>query len=107
MFLVSTPGTTLAACSEGLMGSFPAHSARTSEIFEEWLIETIEGLERLRGEANDNKIAPFAVNLGAHPSNACMAPELEKCIKYRVPVALTSNGAPADSLSRIHGSARV
>lgn len=102
MFLVSTPAMTLAACSEGLMGSFPAHSARTSEIFEEWLIETIEGLERLRGSANAGKIAPFAVNLVVHPSNARMAGDLEKCIKYRVPVILTSKGAPTDVVSRIH-----
>jgi nitronate monooxygenase len=102
MFLVSTPAMTLAACSEGLMGSFPAHSARTSEIFEKWLIETIEGLERLRGGASTNKIAPFAVNLVVHPSNARMADDLEKCIKYRVPVVLTSKGAPTDVISRIH-----
>ena len=102
MFLVSTPAMTLAACSEGLMGSFPAHTARTSEIFEEWLIETIEGLERLRGEASESRIAPFAVNLVVHPSNARMADDLEKCIRYRVPVVLTSKGAPTDVVSRIH-----
>ncbi|WP_246756548.1 nitronate monooxygenase family protein [Bradyrhizobium diazoefficiens] len=102
MFLVSTPAMTLAACSEGVMGSFPAHTARTSEIFEKWLIEAIEGLKRLRGEVNENKIAPFAVNLVVHPSNARMADDLEKCIKYRVPVVLTSKGAPTDVISRIH-----
>ncbi|WP_375784443.1 NAD(P)H-dependent flavin oxidoreductase [Bradyrhizobium sp. Pha-3] len=102
MFLVSTPAMTLAACSEGLMGSFPAHSARSSEILEDWLIETIEGLERLRGEANDSKVAPFAVNLVVHPSNARLADDLEKCIKYRVPVVLTSKGAPTDIIARIH-----
>jgi nitronate monooxygenase len=102
MFLVSTPAMTLAACSEGVMGSFPAHSARTSEIFEEWLIETIEGLERLRDGGNENKIAPFAVNLVVHPSNARMADDLEKCIRYRVPVVLTSKGVPTDVVSRIH-----
>jgi nitronate monooxygenase len=102
MFLVSTPAMTIAACSEGLMGSFPAHSARTSEIFEEWLIETIGGLERLRDMANGSKIAPFAVNLVVHPSNVRMADDLKKCIKYRVPVVLTSKGAPTDVISQIH-----
>ncbi|WP_342726325.1 nitronate monooxygenase [Bradyrhizobium sp. B097] len=102
MFLVSTPAMTLAACSEGLLGSFPAHGTRTPEVFEEWLIETTEGLERLRGESDGKMIAPFAVNLVVHPSNPRMEGDLEKCIKYRVPVVLTSKGAPPDAVARIH-----
>lgn len=102
MFLVSTPAMTIAACSEGLMGSFPAHGTRTPEVFEQWLIETIEGLERLRDESNGKKIAPFAVNLVVHPSNIRMADDLERCIKFRVPVVLTSKGAPPDLVGRIH-----
>ena len=102
MFLVSTPAMTLAACSEGLMGSFPAHGTRTREIFEEWLIETTDGLKHLQKQAAGNKIAPFAVNLVVHPSNTRVAGDLELCIKYRVPVVLTSKGAPTDVIARIH-----
>ncbi len=102
MFLVSTPAMTLAACSEGLMGSFPAHGTRTREVFEEWLIETTDGLKRLDEQAAGNKIAPFAVNLVVHPSNTRMEGDLELCIKYRVPVVLTSKGAPTDLIARIH-----
>jgi nitronate monooxygenase len=102
MFLVSTPAMTLAACAEGLMGSFPAHGTRSPEVFEQWLVETIEGLKRLRDQNDGGKIAPFAVNLVVHPSNIRMNDDLERCIKYRVPVVLTSKGAPSDIVARIH-----
>jgi nitronate monooxygenase len=102
MFLVSTPAMALAACSEGVLGSFPAHATRTRELFESWLIETIDGLKRLHDLQTESKIAPFAVNLVVHPSNPRMAGDLELCIRYRVPVVLTSKGAPKDAVARIH-----
>jgi nitronate monooxygenase len=101
MFLVSNPAMALAACSEGVMGSYPAHGTRSREEFEAWLVETIEGLKRLQGETNA-KPAPFAVNLVVHPSNPRMEGDLELCIKYRVPVVLSSKGAPGDAVKRIH-----
>ncbi|WP_315830929.1 nitronate monooxygenase family protein [Bradyrhizobium prioriisuperbiae] len=102
MFLVSTPAMTLAACSEGLMGSFPAHGTRTREVFEQWLVEITQGLKRLHEDASGSKIAPFAVNLVVHPSNTRLQGDLELCIKYQVPVVLTSKGAPTDVIARIH-----
>ncbi len=102
MFLVSTPAMTLAACSEGLMGSFPAHGTRTREEFEQWLVETTQGLKLLQEHASGSKIAPFAVNLVVHSSNTRMQGDLDLCIKYRVPVVLTSKGAPTDVIARIH-----
>jgi nitronate monooxygenase len=102
MFLVSTPAMTIAACSEGLMGSFPAHGTRTPEILEEWLIQTTEALKRLQEQSDGRKIAPFAVNLVVHSSNPRMKSDLDRCIKYKVPVVLTSKGAPADVVARIH-----
>ena len=38
MFLVSNPKMAIAACRSGVIGSYPAHSTRTGEIFEEWLM---------------------------------------------------------------------
>ena len=34
MFLVSKPKMAIAACRAGVIGSYPAHSTRTREIFE-------------------------------------------------------------------------
>ncbi|MGE3142047.1 MAG: NAD(P)H-dependent flavin oxidoreductase [Hyphomonadaceae bacterium] len=104
MFLVSSPAMTLAACAEGVMGSFPAHATRTREVFEDWLKEVEAGLAALRANANANgrKIAPYAVNLVTHASNPRMAGDLELCIEYRVPVVLTSKSAPTAAVDRIH-----
>ena len=96
MFLVSTPAMALAACGRGVMGSFPAHSTRTREGFADWLSETENGLKEL-----DNP-APFAVNLVVHPTNDRYPGDLDLCIQHKVPVILTSKGAPKDAFSKIH-----
>src|SRR5216683_395316 len=101
MFLVSNPALTLACCSEGIMGSFPAHGTRSREEFQAWLDEMQEGMKRL--EDTGRKPAPWAVNLVVHPSNPRYPGDLELVEKYQVPVVLTSKGAPGDAIKRIHG----
>jgi nitronate monooxygenase len=101
MFLVSNPALTLACCSEGLMGSFPAHGTRSREEFQAWLDEMIEGIRKL--EDAGKTPAPWAVNLVVHPSNPRYPGDLELVEKYKVPVVLTSKGAPGDAIKRIHG----
>jgi len=96
MFLVSNPKMALAACSRGVMGSFPAHSTRTREIFAEWIDE----MERGVGDMEEP--GPWAVNLVVHPTNKRMEGDLELCIKHKIPVILTSKGAPDDVFDRIH-----
>jgi nitronate monooxygenase len=102
MFLVSSPALVLATCEEGVLGSFPAHSTRTREQFEDWLLEIKNGLESMRAETPGRRIAPFAVNLVTHPSNLRMEGDLTLCIKHRVPIVLTSKGAPTEAVKRIH-----
>jgi nitronate monooxygenase len=99
MFLVSNPSMAIAACRAGVMGSYPAHSTRTPEIFEEWLIETEAALQALK-DVGENP-APFAVNLVVHSSNARMQGDLELVIKHKVPIVLTSKGAPDDVFKKI------
>jgi nitronate monooxygenase len=101
MFLVSNPALTLACCSEGIMGSFPAHGTRSREEFQAWLDEMQEGMKRL--EDAGKKPAPWAVNLVVHASNPRYPGDLELVEKYQVPVVLTSKGAPGDAIKRIHG----
>ncbi|MEG9862408.1 MAG: nitronate monooxygenase [Parvularculales bacterium] len=96
MFLVSNPSLTLAAASQGVIGSFPAHATRTREIFKDWLDDMQAGLAEL-----DNP-PPYAVNLVVHPTNERMPGDLELCERYKVPIVLTSKGAPKDTFSRIH-----
>ncbi|MHA7900473.1 MAG: NAD(P)H-dependent flavin oxidoreductase [Henriciella sp.] len=96
MFLTSNPPMAIAACSRGVIGSYPAHATRTREIFAEWLVETEEGLSEI-----DNP-APYAVNLVVHPTNDRYPGDLELCAKHKVPIILTSKGAPEDAFDKIH-----
>src|SRR5438045_7743915 len=67
MFLVSNPALTLACCSEGIMGSFPAHGTRSREEFQAWLDDMQEGMKRL--EESAKKPATWAVRLVVDDSN--------------------------------------
>src|SRR5258707_12338387 len=59
------------------------------------------GMKRL--EDAGRKPAPWAVNIVVHASNPRYPGDLELVEKYRVPVVLTSKGAPGDAIKRIHG----
>ncbi len=96
MFLISSPEMALAACSRGVMGSFPAHSTRTREDFVRWLDQMQTGLAEM------DKPTPWAVNLVVHPSNKRYPGDLDLCIERKVPVVLTSKGAPDDVFAKIH-----
>ncbi len=96
MFLVSTPALALACCSRGVMGSFPAHATRTRDVFAAWMTAMQEGIATL------DRLAPWAVNLVVHPTNERMEGDLELCIANKVPVILTSKGAPESVFDRIH-----
>ena len=100
MFLVSNPKMAIAACRAGVMGSFPAHSTRSREILDDWLNEMREALLALE-DAGETP-APYGVNLVVHSSNARMEGDLELILKHKVPIVLTSKGAPNDVFKMIH-----
>ena len=93
MFIVSQPDLVLAQCRAGIVGSFPSLNARPSGQFEAWL-------ERLQRELTDAD-APFAVNLIVHRTNARLEEDLALCIRYRVPIVITSLGAQPEVNARI------
>lgn len=99
MFLVSNPKMAVAACRAGVIGSYPAHSTRSKEIYEEWLYESEEALKD--AEKGGEKPAPLAVNLVVHSSNARMEGDLEITIRHKVPIVLTSKGAPEEVFQEI------
>lgn len=100
MFLVSTPEMVIAAGTEGVVGSFPAHSTRSSEILEEWLSRI--GTARRRLTDNGVAPAPYAVNLVVHRSNERLQASLDLCVKHRVPIVLSSKSAPNEAVKRVH-----
>ncbi|WAT19382.1 nitronate monooxygenase [Aurantiacibacter sp. MUD11] len=95
MFLVSGPDLVVEACKAGLCGTFPALNQRTSEGFEEWLMEIKDRL------GPDD--APFGVNLIVHPSNPRVMADLQLCVKHEVPLIITSLGAVPDLVKAVHG----
>ena len=94
MFIISQPDLVLAQCRAGIIGAFPSLNARPSGVFEQWL-------QRLTSELTE-KDAPFAVNLIVHRSNARLDEDLELCVRYRVPVVITSLGAQERVNEAVH-----
>ncbi|SFM97512.1 NAD(P)H-dependent flavin oxidoreductase [Marinobacter pelagius] len=102
MFLISGPELALACCKEGIVGSFPALNQRTSEGFEQWLVQMHEELEQFRTENPDATVAPWAVNLIVHRSNPRWQADLELCVKHKVPMVITSLGAASQVVDAVH-----
>ena len=50
MFLISGPQLVIECCKNGIVGTFPALNQRTSEGFEEWLIEIKTALSAFEKE---------------------------------------------------------
>ncbi len=94
LFIISVPELVIAQCKAGVIGSFPSLNARPIEQFEEWL-------QRLNTELGPND-APYAVNLIVHRSNDRLMADLELCVKYKVPMIITSLGARQDVNDAIH-----
>lgn len=102
MFLISGPELALACCREGIVGSFPALNQRTSEGFEEWLVQMNDGLAKLKEENPEVNVAPYAVNLIVHRSNPRWQADLELCVKHQVPIIITSLGAASQVVEAVH-----
>ena len=101
MFLISGPQLVIECCKNGIVGTFPALNQRTTEGFEEWVIEIKEALSTFEKETG-KKAAPFGVNLIVHPTNPRVMPDLEICVKHQVPLIITSLGAVSDLVSTVH-----
>ena len=101
MFLISGPQLVIECCKNGIVGTFPALNQRTSEGFEEWLIEIKEALTNFEKETG-KKAAPFGVNLIVHPTNPRLEADVKLCVKHKVPVIITSLGAVSQVVNAIH-----
>ncbi|SNC65525.1 nitronate monooxygenase [Marinobacter sp. es.048] len=102
MFLISGPELALACCKQGIVGSFPALNQRTSEGFEEWLIQMNDELASFQSANPDVKTAPYAVNLIVHRTNPRWQADLELCVKHKVPIIITSLGAASQVVEAVH-----
>ena len=75
------------------MGSFPALNARPEPVLEEWLERITSELAEYDAAHPDAPSAPFAVNQIVHGSNARLKHDMDMCVKYEVPIVITSLGA--------------
>jgi nitronate monooxygenase len=102
MFIVSGKELVLEQCKAGIVGSFPALNARGEGEFERWLQFITTELDRYNQANPDAPAAPFAVNQIVFKSNARLQQDIELCVKYKVPITITSLGANKDVNDAAH-----
>ena len=93
LFIISHPDLTLAQCKAGVVGSFPALNARPEAQLDEWLAKITEELADYNAKNPERPAAPFAVNQIVHTSNKRLEHDLMMCVKYKVPIVISSLGA--------------
>ncbi len=102
LFIVSNPDLVIAQCKAGVIGSFPALNARPAPVLEEWLERITSELAEHEAKNPDAPLAPYAVNQIVHRSNDRLEHDLEACVKYKVPVVITSLGARKEVNDAVH-----
>ncbi|MCB1382270.1 MAG: nitronate monooxygenase [Notoacmeibacter sp.] len=102
LFIISHPPLVIEQCKAGIVGSFPALNARPEAQLDDWLAEITETLAAHDAANPERKAAPFAVNQIVHKSNTRIEHDLQMCVKYKVPVVITSLGAVPEVNQAIH-----
>ncbi len=93
LFIISNPKLVIAQCIAGVVGSMPALNARPASQLDEWLAEITEALAAHNKAHPDRPAAPFAINQIVHKSNVRLEEDMAMCVKYKVPIIITSLGA--------------
>lgn len=102
LFIISNPKLVIAQCIAGVVGSMPALNARPAEQLEAWLIEITTALAAYNAANPDKPAAPFAINQIVHKSNDRLDHDMAMCVKYKVPIIITSLGAREDINAAAH-----
>ena len=101
MFICSQMALVKECCKNGIIGTFPALNQRTSEGFEEWLIELQSEFEAWENQTGQ-KAPPYGVNLIVHKTNPRVDADLAICAKHKVPIIITSLGAVKELVDEVH-----
>jgi nitronate monooxygenase len=101
MFLVSGTDLVVAACRNGVIGSFPTANCRTPEQLTDWLATIRRELERHQ-DATGAAAAPFCPNLIVHASNRRLREDLEVVLSHSPEIVITSVGSPAAVIAPLH-----
>ncbi|MFB9950009.1 NAD(P)H-dependent flavin oxidoreductase [Rhizobium puerariae] len=102
LFIISHPELTLAQCKAGVVGAFPALNARPESQLDEWLAMITGELAAYNAANPEKPAAPFAVNQIVHTSNKRLEHDLMMCVKYKVPIVISSLGAVPEVNAAVH-----
>lgn len=95
MFLVSGPDLVIAACRNGVIGSFPTANCRTTDELDRWMT-------RIAAETGPNA-APVCPNLIVHRTNSRLDDDVAVLARHRPSLVIASVGSPAGIIDRVHG----
>jgi nitronate monooxygenase len=95
MFRVSGPDLVIAACRDGVIGSFPTANVRSVEELDHWL-SRIEGALA----ATDRPAAPFCANLIIRQTR--LKEDLACLVRHKVELVITSVGSPEVAVGPLH-----
>lgn len=99
MFLVSGPDLVISTCRSGVIGTFPALNARTTEELDDWLGQINSAL----AEPQDGVVSPYGVNITvARDRRARLEADMAVCAKHEVPIIITSVGHPGEAVKMVH-----
>lgn len=107
LFIISNPQLVIAQCIAGVVGSMPALNARPASQLDEWLAEITEALAAHNRAHPERPAAPFAINQIVHKSNDRLEHDMALCVKYKVPVIITSLGAREEINQAAHSYGAV
>ena len=101
MFLVSGVELVVAACRNGVIGSFPTVNCRRPEQLDEWLTD-IDSRLKAHADAGGKAPAPVCANLIVHRSNARLTQDLQVLLRHKPEMVITSVGSPAPVIEPLH-----
>ena len=102
LFIISNPKLVIEQCKAGVVGSMPGLNARPAAQLDEWLAEITETLAAYNKANPDKPAAPFAINQIVHKSNDRLEHDMAMCVKYKVPIIITSLGAREEINAAAH-----
>lgn len=102
LFIISNPKLVIEQCKAGVVGSMPALNARPAAQLEDWLAEITETLAAYNQAHPERPAAPFAINQIVHKSNDRLEHDMAMCVKFKVPIYITSLGAREDINAAAH-----
>ena len=102
LFIISSPELVIAQCKAGVVGSFPALNARPAPVLAQWLDRITEELAAHDRAHPQRPSAPFALNQIVHRSNDRLDHDMDVCVRYKVPVVITSLGARREINDAVH-----